>query len=773
MFRSRVFSATLFATTAWVPASAYAQSAASASDQEAGSTTDNQLGDIVVTARKVSENLQDVPVAVTAFSGEQLEAQNASQLTDIAKLTPGLVIRPSASGPAQAVFQIRGQFQNDTVATLDPSVGVYVDGYYIARAYGINSDLVDVQSVQTLKGPQGTLFGRNTTGGAILIQTNDPDADQFSGLVSATYGRFDERAATGVINVPILTDRIALRAAVQVRKRDGYVRERLSGRDVGNQDSWTGRIKLLVNATDNLSFLLSGEVFESDFAFNPYRLAYVSPTSAANLAAGIALFGPGPTGTRFGQGSAALASEIALNSSSDSVANSRFSSNDVKTQTYTGTTTLETFFGAVKFIGGYRKIDSTAQTDIDGSSFVIVDSVLTASLEQYSGELQFTGKAFNDAVDFAAGLFYFKENGRDGSVAMALTAINPNNPNVTDGLIDTRSQGLYGQATWHISDALSFTGGLRYSVEDKGLTLRNRSFNAAQGLFLCSLPTTRPDCGATRSDSFSAISYTAGLDYRLSEEILTYAKISRGFRSGGQNLRSSGTLSSFVPFRPEIVTTYEGGVKAQFLDNRGRFNAAGYYSRINEIQRSTLVTSPSGQTATIVGNAGKAQIWGAEAELTLAPVPGLELAGTAAYTKPKYISYIDPNTGDDRSNEPFDNVAKWTFSTSATYTHEFDFGRFSLRGDYSYQGRTPLQAYAGPNAAITAATTMKPVGLLGARASLTLLDGTLDLAVFGRNLTNNRTPNVAIYLPAPIDLVAVQYREPRTFGVSATVRFGG
>lgn len=753
---------------------AAAQDTAGAADQPSMSepAPSTGLNDIVVTARKISENLQTVPVSVTALSGEDLDEQNATQLEDVAKLTPGLIIRPSAGGSAQSVFQIRGQFQNDTVATLDPSVGVYVDDLYIARAYGINADLVDVQSVQTLRGPQGTLFGRNTTGGAILIETGDPNLYELSGTLSATYGRFNERTGSAVINVPIVPERIAARGAFKISKRDGWMHDRLSDRDAAERDSLTGRLKLLVQATDNLSVLLSGEIFDADFAFNPFNLAYVSPTSAANLAVGFELNGPGAVPERFGQGAAAIAGEIAANSGTDRFANSLFPRNDVKTQTYGGTINLDTFFGAVKFVGGYRKVKSFTQDDIDGSRFVIVDSVLRADLEQYSGELQVTGQTADDAVDFAAGLFYFEESGTDGSTTVALAGINPNNPNVTFGKVSTRSQGIYGQASWHITDALTFTGGLRYSIEDKGITLFNRSYSAALGDFVCSLPSTRADCGASRSDDFDGLSYTAGLDYQLGDDILVYAKLGRGFRSGGQNLRSAGGLSSFVPFEPEIVDSYEAGVKAEFFDRKARLNVAGYYSSIKDIQRSTIVTAPSGQTATIVGNAGKARIFGGEAELTFLPIPALELAGTVAYTDPKYLDYVDPNTGIDRSSEPFDNIARWTFSTSATFRHQFDFGEFLLRGDFAYQGRTPLQAYGGTNEAIRDITTMDPVGLLGARASISFMDDTFELAAFGRNLTDNRSANVAIFLPPPIELVALQRREPRTFGVSATYRFG-
>src|SRR5690606_36928906 len=160
---------------------------------------------------KVEENLQDVPVAVTAFSGEQLRQQNAVRVSDIARLTPGLSFREGSNNPSGLVVSLRAQVQTDTLATLDPSVGTYVDGFYWARAYGLNADLVDLRSAQVLKGPQGTLFGRNTTGGAILVETNDPNPTFASGMAQATFGEFNERVLSAVLNMPLVEDRAVLR----------------------------------------------------------------------------------------------------------------------------------------------------------------------------------------------------------------------------------------------------------------------------------------------------------------------------------------------------------------------------------------------------------------------------------------------------------------------------------------------------------------------------------------------------------------------------------
>ncbi|MET0371781.1 MAG: TonB-dependent receptor [Sphingobium sp.] len=761
---------------------AQAQSPTSSADQSgparARESSGNTLDEIVVIARKVAENQQDVPVAITAFSGQQLQEQSALRVADIQRLTPGLYIREAQSTNTAATFSMRGQVQTDVLATLDPSVGVYVDGLYWARAYGINSDLLDVASVQSLKGPQGTLFGRNTTGGAILIQSNDPDPSGFSGLVSGTYGRFDERSGTAVLNAPLVQDKLAVRLAGTFLKRDGYVRETNSGVKLGQRDSWAIRGKILAHPTETTTLLLSAELFKQDALTAPFRTRFVSSDAASNVQAGFTLSGPGAPATRAGEGIAFYNAYIPVTQNNDVVTLNLLPRSYAKTQTYSGTFTVDTFFGAIKAIAGYRKVHAFSPIDLDGSNIPILRTNGFQTLKQYSGELQATGKAFGDSVDFASGLFYFHESGDDGNEAYALPSLNPNNPNIFVGIIDNDSMGVYGQATWHPTEALGITAGLRYSADDKGIETRNKTFNAAAGAYLCSLAgAVAPVCSLRRRDSFEGLSYTLGADYRVNPDVLIYAKTSKGFRSGGQNLRAAGaTSSAFVPFNPETAYSHEAGFKGEFFDRRARLNIAAYYSTVKDIQRTTIVVSPSGQSATIVGNAGKLRVYGFEAEASAILFEGFRVSATSAYTKPKYINYVDPTSGADRRGERIEGVPKWTYSISGSYKYDLGFGMLGLNADYNWQSDTPLQSYNNPadpdNGGVRAATTLKSVGLLSARASLSVMDDQLELAVFGRNLTNNREPTIALYLPAPLDIVATQNREPRTFGVSATYRFG-
>jgi iron complex outermembrane receptor protein len=831
----------LFAAS--VPVSALAQAGPDNARAEASDAADQGgLEDIVVTARKVAENLQDVPVAVTAFSGADLAAQNAQRVQDVARFTPGLIIRPGNASSTSLTIALRGQAQTDVLATLDPSVGTYVDGIYWARAYGLNGSLLDIQSVQVLKGPQGTLFGRNTTGGAMLINSNDPELGEFSGRLSATYGRFDERELVGIVNIPI-GDKVALRLAATGFERDGYttnsssvgigptVTERtLLGYGPGVtsttplaralrspnggprlDDRWrrNARAKLLVEPVDNLSLLFSAEYFKVDenpsnamrlatSAFAPVpdptlpapnRAAFISTNNnVATAATMVGLLSGAPPATATAAGLTILNNLI-----TDLNANRRQTmSNDVgyayaKTQTYNFIGTLDTFFGAIKLLTNYRKVHSYAGFDNDGSPYPILFSEGQQKLKQLSGEVQITGKAFGDTVDFAAGAFVFNETGFDQSLSIALPTLNPlTSQNLA--VIDNDSMGVYGQATWHLSDKLSLTGGLRYSADDKGIDSRNFNYVRSTGTVNCLLattgagtlvtfssPTIQPfapaQCSAKRRDSFDGVSYTAGIEYQPNDDILLYAKTAKGFRSGGQNLRAS-TLAQFRPFKPEVAYSYETGVKAEFLDRRLRVNVAGYITNVKDLQRSTILAATSGSVS-VLGNIGKARFRGVEAEVTALLFEGFRVTAAGALVDPQYIDFVD--LSGDRSGERFATVSKKQYSLAADY--DTDLGsdlRLRLHADYSWRSKQATDPYNFPlnpnNLQVIAATTSPAYGLLGARGTLEIGEN-YEVSIFGRNLTNSRNVISTLFV-RPLGMgAATTTQEPRTYGITGTVKF--
>jgi iron complex outermembrane recepter protein len=818
-------------------ASAFAMSMAalpgSALAQTAPPAPDAALDTIVVTARKVNENLQDVPVAVTAFSGADLERQNIQKFENIANFTPGLRTVQSQSTPTALTISLRGQVQTDILVTLDPSVGTYVDGVYWARAYGLNGSLLDIQSVQVLKGPQGTLFGRNTTGGAILINSNDPDLTEYSGKLSATYGRFNEFEATAVSNLPILKDRIALRLAGTRFHRDGYTTNNApatavtaltatvpvargpffgsqTGKKYDERDRWNFRGKLLAQVTDSFSVLLSGEYFDAEetaparvlrLATNAYTAPSPGPglTSPYNVANTAALFTgvinaglpviPANFPAIFGVGYNLLNANIAAAAGNPNIVlNNEQPYATARTYSFGLTAALDVPWGNAKLITAYRDIRTNAGLDLEGSQYPIHFTEGQQGVKQKSAELQTTGKAFGGKLDFAVGVFAFHETGFDQSISITVPALNPNTSHFS-ARINNDSMGMYAQGSYHITDALTFTGGLRYSVDDKGITSFNNNYSRVTGLTTCSIvnPTTAfsaapteivlvPQCAIQRRDSFSGVSYTAGLDYKITDDILVYAKTAKGFRSGGQNLRAPST-AAFIPFQPEVAYSYEIGFKGEFIDRRLRINLAAYTSDINNIQRSSLIAvapippSTVAGTATIVSNAGKARVRGVEAEIAAVIFPGFTISASGALVDPKYVKFAD--LSGDRSFERFTGVAKQQFSLAADYATSFGTdSKINLHVDYSWRGDSPTADYffaANPqNQAIVDATTAKALGQVGARASIDF--GNFGLAVFGRNLTNNRA-FVQNLLVAPLGYITGIRNEPATYGVTGTVKF--
>ena len=778
------------------------------------SSDDRGLEDIVVTARRTSENLQSVPVAITAFSGSDLQQQNARSVSDIAALTPGLQVNTGTTTSAGAIYTLRGQVQQDPIANQDAAVGVYVDGLYWARAYGANADLLDVSGIQVLKGPQGTLFGRNTTGGAVLLTSNDPSfRDGLSGQLSASYGRFNYRTISGVINAPLVADKLAVRVAGQLIKRDGYIHDINNKVDLANLNSHSIRAKVLWLPTDTLSIVGSGEWFRSNTRDNPQLLVYGSasslvavstvaeadgPAAAAGLGC-FAFFAGSPPGAACQARAAALFADNIAKNKGDNADITTIPRSRITTETYGVTATLDTSFGAIKAIGGFRNVKVYANGDNDGSRFRLLDNGPgfgipgsyndIADLSQYSIEVVATGKALDNKLDFAAGFYYFHEYGTDASVSTAIVAINPFS-SFYKGAIKNDSMSGFGQATYHATDKLSFTGGLRYSIDDRRLTSYNGVFTLSPPTPVICLVSTTFVCPARRADSFKGLSYTASIDYELRDGLLVYVKTAKGFRSGGENIRMTSP-GEFVSFAPEKAYSYEAGIKSEFLDRRLRVNLAGYYTKLKDQQRTISIVA-NNTVSTAIQNAGQADVYGAELEVNAILPAGLRLDGTLGYTHPKYVSFPDKDAlgRPFERREEFYGVPEWTASISPSWTHDFAFGQFRVRADFSYQSdmnispvgftttaggafdtQHNIPTSAADAAGFLNAATDKAHWLVNARASLTLMDGNLDLAVWGKNLTDKRDYVAGLTLPT-LGFGAAGRREPRTFGVTAAVKFG-
>lgn len=794
------------------------------------------LEDIVVTARKVAENSQKVPITITAFSGSSLETKSVTQILNVATFTPGFNVQPVSNNATAFSMTLRGQVQNDIIATLEPTVGVYVDEMYWGKSYGLNAGLIDIANVQVLKGPQGTLFGRNTTGGALLVTSNDPDFSDLSGRVSATYGRFNEATGDIILNVPV-NDRVALRGAFHVSQRDGWAygtrlvnaaglpdnsinpgsRVVSTGRRYNDRKELLGRLKALVRVTDTTDLMLSGEWFDFTSDGTVRQMIYRVPTApVTDFTANkyIAYYRDHPNAAGAGMHDCSFAVTQTLNCSDKLIPAAGLQSTTA-TQTYLARLTQEVGFGQLKFIGGYRKVSSTNANDLDGSGTVLHSTAYRQDLDQWSFEAQANGTAFDDRLKFATGVTYLTEGGDDLSLSLNNTAGDrlggvagcPSGSFCaarTYAIIDNKSVGVYGQASFRLLDRLSVTGGLRYSHDDKGVDIRSASVLGTTGQVINCSPavTTLPgatvanDCSYKLDRKFSALSWLAGLDYQVTDAVLVYGKFNRGYRAGGHNLRAF-KLEDAQPFNPEFANDIEVGLKADLFDRHVRFNLAAYRTIVTAAQRSVVQTL-NGITQTLIKNAAKVRIMGAEGELTVNPLEGLTLSAGASYVQNKYLDYtlVGSLGPEDHSSEEFPFVSPGKITLSGQYAFELNerLGA-QLSVDYSWESSkhadecialsTPTApscwtTTAGPRGGFTAqqisqaahdANRIPAANILNARFTIDV-EKKYQFSVWGRNLLNDRGFNHIHYIDASNrNYVSGSRREPLTYGVTASASF--
>jgi iron complex outermembrane recepter protein len=733
----------------------------------ANATADQDVAgnDIVVTARRTSERLQDVPVAVTAFGGAALAARNVDTLDQIAKYTPNIRFDGAAAlsgGNYNATVFIRGVGQNDFAIFSDPGVGFYVDDVYYARSIGGVMDAVDIDSVQVLRGPQGTLFGKNTIGGAVLINTAQPDLNTTTGRVEATYGRFDRIDAKGAINIPIVSDVAALRISGASLNRDGYVKRLLDGETQGDRSAQMVRAKLRIRPNPALTIDLGAD----------YTRARETSAPSDLLAVGNA---PGITGIPFlvnynryvapTLGIVAPNGQHTLNPSF--ITASPFETwaggpndNDLDLWGVQGTVAYDLGSATLKSITAYRDLKAYFTRDGDNTPFVFRQTTNRDKQWQFSQELQLTGKALDDRLSYVVGGYYFKEKASDIATADLAIGLQPPlaPPPFTPAVFiqnytDNRSYAAYGQLDYEIVPRLSVTVGGRYTSDKKIFT---------------SINTRQRDnvkfVDVTKHASFNKFTPHFGLNYKASEDLLVYGSFSRGFKQGGFNGRPLANAGEVTQYAPETLDTYEAGVKAQWLDGALTTNLALFHSIYNDIQLTVNQTPTN-----FVANAAKGKIDGFELETVMRPARWFTFNAAVGYLDTRYTA-VGQGLGPTQIlpitlASHFVKAPKWTVTTGAEVSHEFaNGGKMAFRADLSSYSRIYHDVANSPLA------TDDGYSLLNARLSYTLPGQAIQLSVFGTNLTN------ALYLVSgnvsgAFGLAEASYGRPREWGISASYRF--
>lgn len=724
---------------------AWAQNQSASADQASGG-----LDDIVVTARRKEERLMDVPVAVTAKSGEALRAEGVQTLLDLGRVAPSLTVSQSPRGSNTPSFTMRGQRVIDTSLVLDPVVVNYFNEVPFMRPQGLNAALFDIQSVQVLRGPQGTLFGRNTTGGAVLVTTVQP-SDRLEGNFETTVGNYSLLDAKGAFNIP-LGEGAALRIAGTIRTREGFMRDRATGYDTNSQNYKAARATLKLEPTDDITSTFYGNYFQSKDHGTANVIYAVNP-AIASLAPVLAR----------------LNAEVAANRADPwSFINNDVPSETAKTYDFSNTTTINLSDSLVlKNVAGYRKINTFSKWDIDGSSLFLLRFNGESHIRQFSEELQLQGSS--RALDWIVGMFYFNEKGSD--IATSNLPSSPTVDRPSGVYAKNVSYSAFASGTYRFGETgLSLNLGFRYTHDKKvsdGLQKTGNSctFRLLDGTVIA------PPCLYHQEVSFNEPSWLASLNYKLNDELMVYAAHRHGYRAGGLQSRATSQAAA-LPYDPEKVDDVELGLKID-TDLGGmaklRFNVAAYQAWYKDIQRQVSFISPiSGTLVSSIFNAAKSRIRGLEVEATLQPVAGLSLSGSFSYTDPKYKSFIN-NGVDVAAITPFGYIPKYTANAQISYTLPADDKGGEIMGTagYRYQSR-----YYSADVVVPVGGYIDGWDLVNLRLDYNNIGGSgIGLSAYVNNLFNKAYFAYATNLTASSGYANGLRGDPRMYGVSARFEF--
>ncbi len=733
---------------------------------------------VVTTARKREEAAQSVPGTVAVLPQALLGRLSVQDMDELDAIAPNLYVAPDNVSTRTSRITLRSQIQNDTLITVDPAVGLYLDGVYVARSAGGLFNLLDVERVEVLNGPQGTLYGRNTTGGAIGIIANKPRQD-FEGFIDVTLGTYTNAPGSkntirhdfaGMLNAP-LSDKAAVRLVFQSTNRGGFGQNTLLDRDLQDENNLVWRASVSLEASDRVSFLLvhdgmqarAGELLSQVSEIVPGGLDpacdLASPIPSAAFACAINLF---LTGGQWG--AAALDGDPRRNQ--QNILQLTGEPGEIKADVYGVSLTTEIDLDSVtiKNITAWRTLDQFSSFDFDGTQFDIGEAVQTDEQDQISSELQIYGGGPDTTVEWMLGAIYFYEDGRTDNVARSLSFLNPTNPFETTGKGINESIGIFGHATVRLSDIFSFVGGLRYTWEKRQLIADSRD-----ALFGCLVPPSlnvelgSGGCRGEFSETFSKVTWEAGINAQLSEDVLAFFKVSTGFKSGGFNLRAS-TVAAFDPFRPENILNFEIGIKSTFMDGRGRANLTIFYSDYKDIQRTDF-TIESGNLSTFISNAASADVWGGELELDFLPTDNLQLRGTLGVSIARYNTF--DFGGLDFSDRRFPQSPDYSFSLAMIYTLPVDW----LSSDWTFTSAFNFRGKAYMDVANTESLMQKAYGLLDLRLDIEMQKTPVTISLFAKNVTNKTYRVTGTTFLDQIGFAFNHYGQPRQVGLQARVNW--
>ncbi|WP_116368527.1 TonB-dependent receptor [Parahaliea mediterranea] len=741
------------------------------------SASSGALEEVVVTAQKREQSLQDTPISITAFGSNELEQRGIKDLTDIGTFAPNVQIATLPSNTLKATISIRGSVTSNPSITWEPTVGMYLDGVFVGKFSGNVFRVAELERIEVLRGPQGTLYGKNTTGGAVNMITRRPTGE-FGGKVRAGLGNFGYWETYGTLDLPALSlggaGEVMAKVTLSKEERDGlYENENtglgpishpftgqpvapnpVSNRDFNEVDSEVGRLDLVWDITEQLSARYTMD--KAKVSNTPSKPQFTD-LDTSNLGFGF----PFPADLDQyllpeDKNEDTTSSDAPLYEGFDSTSQSLFVDYSLGTVGALGDIGL-------KYIGNTRDLDFEQGLDNDGTPFSLYHTQIDTDYRQDSHELQLTGSA--PGLEYVLGLFYFEE---EADVVNPLKPLNdffgPSTLVNTYGF-DGEQVAAYGQVEWTpgaaaLQDRLTLTFGLRWTEEKKDAYIGHPPPN--QLVF-----------ESYGSDEWTNTTPTFIVAYDLYEDINIYAKYSEGFKAGGFNGESGDPVAFSTGYDPETVKAYEIGLKSRLLDNTLQFNTAIFVNKESDLQLSVFTSGSA--ASSVVDNAGSSTKQGFEAELIYQPIADLQLTANLGYLDAKYDEYMefDPAVGavvdkkDDKDNQ---YAPEWTYNLSAEYTlARGSWGEAIARLDYTYSD--DYVAYVNPEQ--NRPLQMESYGLLNGRLTLADIalgagETRLNVALWGKNLTDEDYRVNGI----PFGPFAISYfGNPRTYGIEARVDF--
>ena len=713
------------------------------------------LETVVVTARRRSENLQDVPLSINAFSAEQIRSADVKDSSELQRIVPALNVTPVIGGFNSQVT-MRGQGQ---ITGADPGILSYFNEVPLSLGMASGGLMYDLSNVQVLKGPQGTLFGRNTTGGAILIAPKRPD-ENFGGYLQGTYGSYNRRAIEGAVNVPLVPGKVMARIATQNEWRDGFTKDVITGRDYDNVNVKSVRGSLLIKPFDGFENLTVLHAFSAKDNGPNSTLFAINPQGFAAL-----VYSP-------------LIQQQLANQQARGPRRNALSTwgEQYKFMTVSNVTSWDLADNlTLKNIASLTRAKMFTNTDFDGTPLNAVDIVRPPAgnwndnLRDVTEEIQLQGRALGNRLSYTLGGFYSNSvpvtpgySVSDQFGSNGLTVIKDEHK---------KSRALFSQVTYDlggVSEGLSglkVTGGVRRTWDDKHTVITHYlPFPGLSPGFCIGAPS--PGCFFPSAAKFTANTYNVDVTYTITPDVTAYVTRRRGFKSGGFNALPNKV---FINFGPEYVEDWEGGLKTQWSVGtvQGRFNIDGYTSKTKDKQ-IIFGAIIDGSAAQVTGNTGRAKAKGIDIDAQARLTRQLELGLSYAYTDAIISRFQNPVTGDLQINAPVSNTSKHKLSINADYylIDGGDLGSLVLRGNLNYTSK-----YITGGGALLYAP---PFTIANIRVDwLDVAKTGVDLSFFVNNVTNKLWVRFRQDNLNSVGLAQDIYGPPRMYGVQLRYNFGG